>query len=101
MFLDLGRNYFVELKNRFKALSWSSLVMPEIPLAPVDRIFKKAGAERVGEDAVQALRDILESIAYDLANRSIEMSKHANRKTITAEDVRAVVRIIRCVPLSV
>ncbi|KUO90239.1 MAG: histone family protein [Thermocladium sp.] len=75
--------------------------MPEIPLAPVDRIFKKAGAERVGEDAVQALRDVLESIAYDLANRSIEMSKHANRKTITAEDVRAVIRIIRCVPLSV
>lgn len=76
--------------------------MPEhdIPLAPIDRIFHKAGAERVGEDAVQLLRDILEVIAYDIASRSIELAKHAGRKTVTAEDVKMVVRILRCIPIT-
>ncbi len=71
----------------------------EFPLAPVDRIFHKAGADRVGEDAVQLLRDILEAIAYDIASRSIELAKHAGRRTVTADDVKMVVRILRCIPM--
>ena len=74
--------------------------MPELPLAPIDRIFHKAGAERVGEDAVQLLRDILEYIAYEIAAKSVELAKHAGRKTVTAEDVRMVVRILRCIPIT-
>ncbi len=74
--------------------------MPEIPLAPVERIFKRAGAERVGEDAVIALRDVLENVAYELAVKSIELAKHAGRKTVSADDVKAVVRIFRCISLT-
>jgi histone H3/H4 len=74
--------------------------MPEFPLAPIDRIFHKAGAERVGEDAIQALRDILEYIAFDIAVRSIELARHAGRKTVTADDVRTVIRVLRCIPVS-
>lgn len=73
--------------------------MPEIPLAPLDRIFHKAGAERVGEDATQALRDILEYIAFDIASKSIELARHAGRKTVTADDVKTAIRIIKCIPV--
>ena len=74
--------------------------MPELPLAPIDRIFHRAGAERVSEDAVQALRDILETIAFDIANKSIELARHAGRKTVTADDVKIAIKIIRCIPLA-
>lgn len=68
-------------------------------MAPIDRIFHKAGAERVGEDAVQALRDVLEYVAFDVANKSIELARHAGRKTVTAEDIKTAVRLLRCIPV--
>ncbi len=76
--------------------------MPEhdIPLAPIDRILHKAGAERVSEEAVIVLRDILEAIAYEIAIRSVELAKHAGRKTVTADDIRTVIRILKCIYLS-
>ncbi len=76
--------------------------MPEhdIPLAPIDRILHKAGAERVSEEAVIVLRDILEAIAYEIATRSVELAKHAGRKTVTAEDIKTVIRILRCIYLT-
>jgi len=75
-------------------------LMPEIPLAPIERIFKKAGAERVGEDAIIALRDVLENVAYEVSVKSIELAKHAGRKTVSADDVKAVERIFKCINLS-
>jgi len=74
--------------------------VPEIPAAPIDRIFHKAGAERVSEDAVQVLRDVLEQIAYELASKSIEAAKHAGRKTVTADDVRLIIRLLKCIPIT-
>ncbi len=73
--------------------------MPELPLAPIDRIFRKAGAERVSEDAMQALRDILEYIAFEIASKSVEIARHAGRKTVTADDVKTIIRILRCIPV--
>ena len=63
--------------------------MAELPLAPVKRIIKNAGAERVSEDAVVALRDAVEETAEDLAENARAYARHAGRKTVKKEDVRA------------
>lgn len=60
----------------------------EIPLAPIDRILHQQGAERVSEDAVILLRDFLEKIAREIAQEAVDASRHAERKTVTEEDVR-------------
>jgi histone H3/H4 len=62
--------------------------MTEIPLAPLDRIVRKAGAERVSISAAKALREALEEIGRDISVRAIELSRHAGRKTVTAEDIK-------------
>ncbi len=63
--------------------------MAELPLAPVKRIIKQAGAHRVSEGAVRELRDELERHAKDRAQQAKEYAEHAGRKTVQAEDVKA------------
>ena len=60
----------------------------ELGLSAMNRILKKAGAERVTQESANELRRILEDIAYEIAKNSIEMAKHAGRRTIRAEDVK-------------
>lgn len=62
--------------------------MPELPLAPVDRIIRNQGAKRVSEEAVKEFAKVLEDIAGDLAAESAALAEHAGRKTVKAEDVR-------------
>ncbi|MEM4311106.1 MAG: histone family protein [Nitrososphaerales archaeon] len=62
--------------------------MPEFGLAPCYRIIKKAGAERVGDDAAEELRNVLEEVAQAISKQAVEFALHAKRKTIKAEDVR-------------
>ena len=63
--------------------------MAELPLAPVKRIIKQAGAHRVSEGAVEELRDELEDHAEDRAREAKEFAEHAGRKTVQADDVKA------------
>ncbi len=62
--------------------------MAEIPVAPFERILKKAGADRTSEDGLVAIRDATEDYAKSLAKKSIVYAKHAGRKTIKAEDIK-------------
>jgi len=61
--------------------------MSELPLAPLDRIFRKAGAKRVSESATRALREILEELALEIAKEALILANHAKRKTVIREDV--------------
>jgi len=68
----------------------------ELPLAPIDRILHQAGAERVSEEAAVFLRDFLEKLAREVAKEAVEASRHAERKTVTEEDVKfAISRVQR------
>ena len=62
--------------------------MTELPLAAVDRIIRKAGGERVSEDAVEELAGILEDEGIRISQKARIFSNHAKRKTITADDIR-------------
>lgn len=62
--------------------------MAEIPLAPFERIFKNAGADRTSEESLKAIREAVEDYAEALAEASVVLAKHAGRKTIKAEDVK-------------
>jgi len=60
-----------------------------IPIAPLYRILRKAGATRVSEEAKREFVDVIVSVAEKLAERAIELAKHAGRKTVQEEDIRA------------
>ena len=67
---------------------------PEIKLTPVRRLIKKAGAERVSADAAEALRDILERLAKQIAGEAVSAAKHAGRKTVKEADIEMAAKII-------
>ncbi|MCQ5337206.1 MAG: histone family protein [Candidatus Methanomethylicia archaeon] len=66
--------------------------MPDIALSAIDRIMRKAGAERISEDGVEALREVLETIALEISREAVALAKHAGRKTVNAEDIKLVSR---------
>jgi histone H3/H4 len=66
--------------------------MSEIAILPMERILRKAGAERVSAEAARALAEILEDVALDIATQAVAIAHHAKRKTVMAEDVKLAAR---------
>lgn len=66
--------------------------MSELPLAAVDRIIRKAGGERVSESAVEELAEHLEEVGVKVSQKARVFANHANRKTITGDDIRLAVK---------
>ncbi|WXG40179.1 MAG: histone family protein [Candidatus Freyarchaeum deiterrae] len=58
-----------------------------IPVAPIDRLMRLAGADRVSESGAAALAKILEELGLEIARLADEMAKHTGRKTIKEEDI--------------
>jgi len=61
----------------------------ELPVAPVDRIARLRIDDRyrVSMDARIALADILEEYADSVADAAAVLARHADRRTIKAEDI--------------
>jgi histone H3/H4 len=59
-----------------------------IPYAPVERLIRSAGADRVSVTAGIELAEILEQYGLEIAEEAIVLAKHAKRKTVKAEDIK-------------
>ncbi len=64
----------------------------ELAVAPMHRLCKKAGAERVSEAAAKELAKALESVGIKIAKEALDFAMHAGRKTIKAEDIEIAAR---------
>jgi len=81
-----------EKNNTFRYVAPNGMggirIMTELSQAAVERIIKKAGAERVSADATETLAAILEEHGSFLAREAKKMSDHAGRKTLRGADIR-------------
>ena len=56
---------------------------------------KKAGAKRIGDDAVEELQKSLEKTGIEISQKAIEYSNHAGRKTIKSSDIKLALKSIK------
>ena len=64
-----------------------NMVDLELAVAPMHRICKKAGAERVSEAAAEEMAKVLEGVGVRIAKEALDFAMHAGRKTIKEEDI--------------
>jgi histone H3/H4 len=62
--------------------------MTDLPIAPVDRIMRKAGAARVSEEAARAMAEVLSEYSLEITAVAVKLASHAGRKTIVEDDIK-------------
>jgi histone H3/H4 len=61
--------------------------MTVLDVLDVEKIIRKAGAERVSEEAGFKLSEVLEEKALAIAERAIRIARYAHKRTITRKDI--------------
>lgn len=55
--------------------------------AAMEKLLKKAGADRVSNSAKEKMAEVIEEYALHLGSKAVRMSRHAGRKTVKAVDI--------------
>ena len=63
-------------------------------VAPLKRILKSHGINRVSDNAVRMLAQVLEERLTGLAQESDKIAKHSGRKTILRRDVKLARKVV-------
>ena len=67
----------------------------DLALFTLERLAKKAGAERVSKEALIELKNVAMEIANRIAKDAIEFCNHAKRVTVKKEDILLAARRIK------
>lgn len=59
-----------------------------LPLIPLERILKRAGAKRVSHEALEEFARVMEEKMLKIAEEAAVLAKHAGRKTVLVEDIQ-------------
>jgi len=59
-----------------------------LPKAPVERLIRSSGAERVSDGAARQLAEVLEKIGYTISEQAKKYAMHAGRKTVVGQDIK-------------
>ncbi len=59
-----------------------------ISLSSMEKLIKKAGANRVSDSGKKALKEELEKKAIEIAKKAVMFAGHAGRKTVRSEDIK-------------
>lgn len=62
-------------------------MVKDFPFLPLEKIARKAGAERISTSALVVLKETLLEISERISRDAAKMAEHAKRVTIKREDV--------------
>lgn len=66
----------------------------ELTINPIRRLFKRAGAKRVSDDAAVELAKLIEEKSALLAAEAQKLCEHSGRKTVLRRDVKLARKIL-------
>ncbi|MAH43049.1 histone [archaeon] len=61
--------------------------MHDLSIMAFERIARKVGIKRVSRSALIELRDLTEEKAREICHKAVDISEHAHRNTVLAQDV--------------
>jgi DNA-binding protein len=59
-----------------------------LSLSAMDKLLRKAGAERVSDKGKEALAEVLEDFSQIIGEKAVRFAKHSGRKTVKEEDIK-------------
>ena len=80
-------------KNQILCSLFWGYFMVELPTAPLDRLMRKSGCERVSVDAVKAMIEVISSCVAHFTG-SCNYGKYAGRKTVTVDYVKLAAKTV-------
>ena len=63
-----------------------------LSLASMELLLRKGGASRCSETAKEALKEILEDLGLEIAEKASRFAQHSGRKTVKSTDIKLAAR---------